>query len=383
MKKGVLYLALCLLLVTALSLTAAAGGIPAISADCGAFSDSGQTEISVSISGNPGLASWTFEISWDSVIFETPNDAAAVGSAFSRGTFLFKQTEPGKMKVTWFSAKDNASNGPMFSLKLQKTAGAADGTYPVEIKCDATNTVNVSEKTFSIPQASVKLTISSGGSTAPAAATDNQTGKSTDSGNSDGLAGNADVSFADLPAGHWAYSYVQALAKRGIVGGVGGGLFNPNAKVTRAQFVKMLAGVCGADLSSYRSADFTDVPDTAWYMPCVAWARESGIVNGTSSTAFSPDAGVTREQIAAILKRAADKYQITLPQKEEKRDFQDSADISSYAAEAVAAMQQAGIVGGYADGRFLPHGSASRAEAAKMLDGLLKIREGLKNEKES
>jgi hypothetical protein len=64
---------------------------------------------------------------------------------------------------------------------------------------------------------------------------------------------------------------------------------------------------------------------------------------------------------------------IALPKSSLAKQFTDSASISSYAKEAVAAMQQAGLINGYEDGSFGPAKPATRAEAAKILAILLDI----------
>lgn len=106
------------------------------------------------------------------------------------------------------------------------------------------------------------------------------------------------------------------LQKRGIVNGVQKGIFAPNAEVTRAQFMKMLAGVAGAQVGEPDKAlPFTDVAEGSWYTPYVAWAYQTGVVNGVSATSFAPDAPISRQQICAMLQRLAEKHGITLPEK--------------------------------------------------------------------
>lgn len=177
-----------------------------------------------------------------------------------------------------------------------------------------------------------------------------------------------EITFLDVPQTHWAYSYISALAGQGIVSGMGDSLFLPEDHVTRAQFVKILAGIVGADISGYTTAGFSDVSDTAWYMPYVAWAKERGVVNGVDGGKnFAPDVSITREQIAAILYRMTESEHFVLPQKNGAVRFTDSGEISGYAQEAVSALQQAGVIGGMTDGSFKPRNNATRAEAAKML----------------
>jgi len=99
----------------------------------------------------------------------------------------------------------------------------------------------------------------------------------------------------------------------------------------------------------------------------VQWAYKSGIAVGSDGE-FNPNANITRQDIAVMLTRYADKVAIyTLPKTSSTVTFTDSAKISSYASEAVTAMQQAGIISGNDDGRFAPTANATRAQAAKMI----------------
>lgn len=178
--------------------------------------------------------------------------------------------------------------------------------------------------------------------------------------------------FADVPATHWAFEYVSELSSRGIVDGVGDNMFNPNGQVTRAQFVKMLAGVLGAQTSS-RISSFVDVPADEWYAEYVVWAYANGLTDGVDAEHFAPNAIVTREQICTLIVRAAGKYGMELVPVEPEINFTDSSSISAYAVESVRVMQGAGIISGYEDGSFKPHNGATRAEAAKLLCGLIDL----------
>ncbi|HEX7162006.1 MAG TPA: S-layer homology domain-containing protein, partial [Trebonia sp.] len=166
--------------------------------------------------------------------------------------------------------------------------------------------------------------------------------------------------FTDLPAEHWAYADVQLLAEFGAVGGFPDGSFRPEAPVTRAELVKLLALTLGLAHGD-GVTDFADVPPDAWYAPYVSAAVRAGIVQGTSATMFSPDDEVTREQVAALLARALGlKAAVAL-------SFKDADAVSAWAVEGVRAAFGAGLVGGYPDGAFRPQAPMTRAEAAAVL----------------
>ena len=80
----------------------------------------------------------------------------------------------------------------------------------------------------------------------------------------------------------------------------------PNDFVTRAEFVKIIAGVAGADVTSAAGSSFSDVDAGAWYAPYVAWAAENDIVTG-SGDKFNPNSRITRQDMAVIIDRYVEK----------------------------------------------------------------------------
>lgn len=166
--------------------------------------------------------------------------------------------------------------------------------------------------------------------------------------------------FSDVSSGFWAYSYIELLASKGIVNGFPNGTFQPNAEVTRAQFVKMLVLTLGLQPGT-GATTFTDVPSTAWYAPYVSAAVQDGLVAGLTPTTFGPNQPLTREQMAVLLARALKLSQTTTLQ------FTDDAQIAPYALTAVEEAVAAGYFNGFPNGTFQPAGTATRAQAAKIL----------------
>lgn len=114
---------------------------------------------------------------------------------------------------------------------------------------------------------------------------------------------------------------------------------------------------------------FTDLPDGAFYTGYAQWGYIQGIVKGYSSTTYGPYYSITREDICVLLYRYLTEYMsYDLATTSDK--FVDDSYISDYAAEAVYAMKNIGVVNGYEDGRFYPYLNASRAEVACMFANL-------------
>nr|WP_258881762.1 S-layer homology domain-containing protein [Paenibacillus sp. sptzw28] len=174
------------------------------------------------------------------------------------------------------------------------------------------------------------------------------------------------ANFSDT-SNHWADSYITYLASHGIASGTGSSMFSPNADITRAEFVKMLAGIANADVSVYPSSAFRDVKASDWYMPYAAWAAEKNVVKGNSNMQFRPNARISREEMCVMLNRFADLTGYQLPADAGTASFADQHLISAWAADAVSALYKAGIVSGKGNQQFDPQGGATRAEAAKLL----------------
>jgi len=177
--------------------------------------------------------------------------------------------------------------------------------------------------------------------------------------------------YIDVPSTHWAYGYIMTLTRVGIVNGSGNGTFSPDRAVTRAEFVKLIAGLVNGDVDGMTTEQYTDVKSDDWFAPYVAWATANNVTNGTSATEFSPNKPITREQAATVLMRAAKAFGLTLDTTVDAAAFADGNEISSYAKEAVTAMQKAGILSGVGGNRFNPKGTTTRAASAKMIAMLL------------
>ncbi len=199
-----------------------------------------------------------------------------------------------------------------------------------------------------------------GGTYAPTATVDNGTTKFV---------------FDDITAEYeWAKDAVETLYGKGIIKGRTENEFAPGENVTRAEFVKLILGVFGTEISG-NSAGFEDVGESDWYADYVNTAFEKGLVKGVTETYFGANENITREDAAVIIARACENAGKTPAGTAEPAAFADSEDISEYAAEAVNALTSADILHG-SDGRFYPKNNCTRAEAAVMLKNILDMING-------
>ena len=172
---------------------------------------------------------------------------------------------------------------------------------------------------------------------------------------------------------HWAKDNMLFVVSRGLLSGTSATTFSPDTGMTRGMFVTALGRLAGVDPTDYQASRFTDVKEDAYYAPYVNWAAKTGVVSGTTDTAFAPDTNINREQMAVIMKNYAAKLGYTIPKTLEVVNFADSAGISSWAKEAVKSMQQAGILAGKTNNCFDPAGTATRAEVAAVLRRFVEI----------
>ena len=136
--------------------------------------------------------------------------------------------------------------------------------------------------------------------------------------------------------------------------------------MTRAMLVTVLYRLDGAPAIAPDSG-FSDVPENEWYAQAVTWGRLRGIVGGVGGGRFAPEDKVTREQTATILYRYAAYKGISTSAAADISAFRDAACVSVYAEAPMAWSVSEGLIGGIGGNRLDPQGSATRAQLAVIL----------------
>ena len=181
------------------------------------------------------------------------------------------------------------------------------------------------------------------------------------------------VQFTDVKSTDWFYPYVTEAAERGLMSGTGDNQFDPYGTTTRAMFVQILYAMAGKPEVTIDNP-FTDVPESQWYAKAVQWAYENGVTGGTGDHTFSPNANVTREQIAVFLYAYAGKPAVS----GSLSSFADASKVSGWAKNAVIWATQNKVISGSSEGGKLylnPQKNATRAETATMMVGFAKLME--------
>lgn len=186
------------------------------------------------------------------------------------------------------------------------------------------------------------------------------------------------IGFSDTTT-HWAEKDIDFIANLGLISGTSDTTFSPNLGIDRSTFLMALGRLDGTDRSMYQSSSFTDVTNTNPAMPHIEWAVKEGVINGMSDGIFAPDMMVTREQMAVMMLRYSKAKGYKLPETIFGLPFADEANISTWAIEAVKAMQKVGIMQGRTDGTFDPKGNLTRAEAATILRRFVELIETYPN----
>ena len=171
--------------------------------------------------------------------------------------------------------------------------------------------------------------------------------------------------FADLKDAEWAREAVYTLSNKEIISGYVDGDFRPNNNITREEFVKLI--VCAFKLNTFGSGNsFADVPQGHWAETYISSASRSGIVGGIGNGEFGLGQNITRQDMAVIIYNAlevtgkSEAFELRAP-------FSDAESIAGYARNAVNALKAYEILNGYTDGTFLPQNNATRAEAAQLI----------------
>lgn len=174
------------------------------------------------------------------------------------------------------------------------------------------------------------------------------------------------MEFTDID-GHWAEENILELSKYGVLDGYGDGTFRPDFGITRAEFTKLMVECLG--LVEYKVEEPVAYDDTEnhWAKDYIAIGTEIGIVNGIGNNLFDPDTIVTREQMAAIIYRAAN-----VTEEVPVSTYADRDEISDYAKTAVDYVSDEGIMIGMEGNMFRGTEQTTRAQVATVLLRLLK-----------
>lgn len=171
----------------------------------------------------------------------------------------------------------------------------------------------------------------------------------------------AEPTYGDT-AGHWAEASIERWSGYGIIQG-SNGKFDPDGQLTCAQLATILARLL--KLPAAKDAGFIDNPADAWYYDAINRCAAAGILKGNGDGTVTPNASITRERAMVMLARALGIEPLSRP---DLSKYADVAQVSPYAQGYLAALIEAGIVGGVTADRLAPQDNITRAATVTILD---------------
>ena len=172
--------------------------------------------------------------------------------------------------------------------------------------------------------------------------------------------------FVDVVPNAWYTAAIQYAYDQGLMTGVSANEFAPEATTTCAMIVSILARLEG--VTSAQAAGFADVSDE-WYATAVNWAASAGVVSGTGDGNFSPNAAITREQLAAMLMNYSAYKGQDVSARADLDNYTDQP--SAWATETMFWAVAEGPISGVTADQLQPQGNATRAQVAAILQRFL------------
>ena len=165
--------------------------------------------------------------------------------------------------------------------------------------------------------------------------------------------------------GTWAEAAIERWSGYGMIQG-NNGKFDPNGDLTRGQMATMLTRLL--KLAAAESAGFSDITDETWCADAVNRCAAAGIMLGNNGKAM-PNAPITRQEAMVMLARALGVAPVTDTKALAK--FADADKAGTFAQGYLAALVEAGIVKGTAEGKLDPLSNITRAEMVTIVDRLI------------
>ena len=171
--------------------------------------------------------------------------------------------------------------------------------------------------------------------------------------------------FEDVPPGAWYEEAVRYAYTHGIMEGMSDTTFVPGKSLTRAEAVQVLYNLEGQPTVS-ESATFPDLV-YQWYKPAIAWAEQTGVVDGYEDGTFQPGDSITRQEFAQMLYNYAKYKGYDLTAEGDLSAFPDGDSVQEWALSAMSWANGNELINGHDDGTLEPGGTTTRAQAASIL----------------
>ena len=173
-----------------------------------------------------------------------------------------------------------------------------------------------------------------------------------------------DLPFTDLAEDAWYSGAVEYVYAHGLMRGMSEIVFSPNTSLTRAQAVQILYNLEGQPVVS-GAATFTDAEH--WAKTPIAWAQQTGVVDGYEDNSFRPENPISRQEFAQMMYNYAKYKGYDLTAKGNLDAFPDADKMGAWAEPSLAWANGNKLINGHDDGTLDPGGITIRAQAASIL----------------
>ena len=173
--------------------------------------------------------------------------------------------------------------------------------------------------------------------------------------------------FTDVNSGDWFLAAVQYVYENDRMAGTSSTTFQPEVHLTRAMAAQVLYNLEGQPAVT-GDTTFTDAAAAGdWAVKAITWAEQTGVVAGIGDGLFDPTANVTREEFAQMMYNYASYKEYDLTLEGDPSQFEDASAISGWAETAMSWANGSGLINGHDDGTIDPQGTTTRAQAASIL----------------
>lgn len=356
-----------------------------------------QTEVTVRISNNSGIASLTIGLEWNPDILSLAEPKTVTGDNFKTGMTAENKSIDGKYYFSWCDTKNQVNDGNVITLNFICNFDASSGKYDINLNISGLKDENGEVVDYTAANGIITVNNKSNNS----ADNDNNDNKNDDThqGSSTGGRGNSlkdkdapdnaapalggkdgsdsatesapkdegnstDNIFTDIKESDYFYNAVIWAARRGISTGVSDRLFAPYDKCDRAQAATFIWRFSNSPKTGLISNPFNDINSDEYYYNAVLWGCDKNIINGVTSTEFSPSEPVTRAQFVTLLWRLNGCPNLD---KSNEHNMFDDVSPNDYFYEPTYWAAEQGITNGTADGIFSPNDVCTRAQIITFL----------------
>ncbi len=188
------------------------------------------------------------------------------------------------------------------------------------------------------------------------------------------VAAQNNVTFTDVASGYWGAPFINKAASKGLVYGMGNNKYEPERKLTRAEFVTMVGNALDLPDAAAGTKTYSDVKDPAqWYYAAITKARSAGLLNSFNEDAFKVNQAITREEMATILAAAlTSEKAVSGTEAVDLKKFKDFDKMDTEKLASIELVNRLQVMAGVSTTIFDPKGIVTRAQAATVQLQLLK-----------